>query len=215
MKSQGANLISTLKFDNSAGNWKGVWMGTYAKDSTSSVNGDIEVNNTYTAQEITIDLQKYGTDYNQERDGSVFELYKGEMSNGALTWPSVPMNDSIKPLKETIGELKLQPGYYKLVEVEAPAGYTLLENPIYFQVLKERVVLIEENGTPVEENKKDMWEIVIENKNIVLKVQNKALYDLPSAGGPGIHLYMLGGTLLMMAGALLVYKKRKEEVLRS
>ena len=44
---------------------------------------------------------------------------------------------------------------------------------------------------------------------------NELLYDLPSAGGPGIYLYMLGGTMLMMAGALLVYKKRKEEVLRS
>ena len=59
--------------------------------------------------------------------------------------------------------------------------------------------------TEVGENGKEIYVFVF---------QNDALYDLPSAGGPGIYLYMLGGTLLMMAGALLVYKKRKEEVLR-
>ena len=50
---------------------------------------------------------------------------------------------------------------------------------------------------------------------LVYQYENALVYDLPEAGGPGIHLYMLGGTMLMMAGALLVYKKRKEEVLRS
>lgn len=45
--------------------------------------------------------------------------------------------------------------------------------------------------------------------------ENTVMYELPSTGGPGIHLYMLGGTLLLMAGSLLVYKKRKKEVLGS
>ena len=50
---------------------------------------------------------------------------------------------------------------------------------------------------------------------LVYQYENALVYELPSTGGPGIYLYMLGGVALMMAGTLLVYKKRKEEVLRS
>ena len=49
---------------------------------------------------------------------------------------------------------------------------------------------------------------------LVFQYENTALYDLPEAGGSGIYWYMLGGVLLMMAGSLLVYKKRRGEVLR-
>ena len=44
--------------------------------------------------------------------------------------------------------------------------------------------------------------------------KNEALFSLPESGGSGIYWYMLGGVLLMMAGSLLVYKKRRGEVLR-
>lgn len=37
---------------------------------------------------------------------------------------------------------------------------------------------------------------------------NAILYELPSAGGPGIYWHMIGGMLFMMAAALIVYKTR-------
>ena len=71
------------------------------------------------------------------------------------------------------------------------------------------------------ENTTDMYELEVSgtpgmsDTKYTIKIKNNTLYDLPQAGGTGIYLYMLGGVALMMAGTLLVYKKRKEEVLRS
>ena len=53
-------------------------------------------------------------------------------------------------------------------------------------------------------NEEDIW---------VIKVKNDALYDLPSTGGIGIFWYTIGGMLLMMAAALVLYKRKCREVL--
>ena len=44
--------------------------------------------------------------------------------------------------------------------------------------------------------------------------ENTPVYSLPSTGGPGIFVYTIGGTLLLMAAALLIYKMKREEVLK-
>ena len=49
----------------------------------------------------------------------------------------------------------------------------------------------------------------------VISFTNAKIYTLPSTGGPGIFGYMIGGTLLLMAAALLLYKMKREEVLKS
>ena len=38
--------------------------------------------------------------------------------------------------------------------------------------------------------------------------ENEVFYQLPNAGGPGIYWYSIGGTLLMAAAALILYKMR-------
>ena len=47
---------------------------------------------------------------------------------------------------------------------------------------------------------------------LTLYYDDEILYELPSSGGPGIYQYMLGGALLLMTGALMVYNERKKEV---
>lgn len=43
--------------------------------------------------------------------------------------------------------------------------------------------------------------------------ENTPLYDLPSTGGTGIYLYMIGGMLLMFAAVWILYKNKCKEVL--
>ena len=48
----------------------------------------------------------------------------------------------------------------------------------------------------------------------VVKYTNKfSVYKLPSTGGQGIYLYMFSGMLLMAAGSLITYRKKRKEVL--
>lgn len=102
------------------------------------------------------------------------------------------------------GEVNLN-GEYKIVETKAPDGYQINEDGWTVEF---------KNGIPVKFDGEIITSDDVKKDGIVLILENEMLYELPSTGGPGIYLYMLGGTLLMMAGTLLVYKKRKEEVLR-
>lgn len=198
--------------------WETVFAGNYINDSED--NAEIEVENAYTPKTIPIDLVKYGSSFAEgnEQPGSIFALYKGTISGSTsdIVWDTVPMSgyNTISVSAEGNPELNLPSGYYKLQEVTAPSGFQKLEEDILFKIEGETVTLVNKNGENID-NSQSMWKITKEDNVSTINILNSTLYDLPSAGGPGIHLYMLGGTLLMMAGALLVYKKRKEEVLRS
>ena len=58
-----------------------------------------------------------------------------------------------------------------------------------------------------------MVEIVESDHGIQLKIRNSELYELPNAGGSGIYWYSIGGILLMLAGALILYRNKCKEVL--
>ncbi len=95
-------------------------------------------------------------------------------------------------------------GTFQIYETKAPDGYMRAEEP--WTVVFSNGLLVSLNDEPQQGTAED---------GVVITLENEMLYELPSTGGPGIYLYMLGGVALMMAGTLLVYKKRKEEVLRS
>lgn len=200
--------------------WRMVYYGTYKK--TGKVNADIEVTNTYTENSIPIDLIKYGSSYNpgNEQPGATFSLYKGELNGGIIQWDENPVDDksNIPVIANGEPELNLTSGYYKLVETKAPSGFSLLNEVIYFKVENGNVTLIDGTTGNVLGKEPDMWKVEpasgTSGSVITLKIKNNAIYDLPSAGGPGIYWYTLSGTLLMAGAALILYRqKRKREVL--
>lgn len=46
-------------------------------------------------------------------------------------------------------------------------------------------------------------------------IHTNDVYELPSTGGIGTYWYTIGGVVLMMGTSLMIYKKKREEVLRS
>ena len=142
--------------------------------------------------------------------GAKFELtsqtgedvrYTGESADetGVITWKDGKGQD-VAYLKQ---------GIYTLKEIEAPSNYLLSNEEWTVEISASGALVSIKNG------EETLPPVTGEDGKVTYSFTNELLYDLPSAGGPGIYLYMLGGTMLMMAGALLVYKKRKEEVLRS
>ena len=97
----------------------------------------------------------------------------------------------------------LEDGVYTITETKAPAGYVIDADG--WTVEFKDGVLVKFDGNNVSGTIND---------GVVIQLDNEMLYELPEAGGTGIYWYMLGGVLLMMAGSLLVYKKRRGEVLR-
>ena len=144
--------------------------------------------------------------------GAIFELqsttdetvkYYGKSGDaGIVKWYQNYQNNDVSG--EITGELPT--GTYTLKEIKAPTGYTLSSNTYTLQITKtgalKTVQLNDENVTPT-----------LKDGNYQILIENTPLYDLPSAGGNGIYLYMIGGILLMFAAAWILYKNKCREVL--
>ena len=93
----------------------------------------------------------------------------------------------------------LKPGNYTISEIKSPTGHSLLKQPVSFTVKGDGS--IETSGSMGQVGEED-------GKSIVLQIRNERLYELPKTGGSGTFVYTISGTLLMLAAALILYKKK-------
>ena len=208
-----------LTFDASK-QWSMFAAGTYT--FTETQNAEIQITNTYSEQTADLDLIKTsvaGTKF----DGAEFKLYK-KNDERAYELQKFEYTDKSgkNQTRETIqvintegseAELKnLQSGQYYLEEVKAPTACMLLADKIYFKQEKGVIILTDKNGKALS-SEPTMWTLSNTAGKYTLTVQNEILYSLPSAGGTGIYLYMIGGMLLMFAAVWILYKNKCKEVL--
>ena len=208
-----------LTFDASK-QWSMFAAGTYT--FTETQNAEIQITNTYSEQTADLDLIK--TSVNETKfDGAEFKLYK-KNDEGAYELQKFEYTDESgkNQTRETIqvintegskAELKnLQSGQYYLEEVKAPEACMLLADKIYFKQEKGKITLTDKEGKALS-SEPTMWTLSNTAGKYTLTVKNKILYSLPSAGGTGIYLYMIGGILLMFAAVWILYKNKCKEVL--
>ena len=208
-----------LTFDASK-QWSMFAAGTYT--FTETQNAEIQITNTYLEQTADLDLIKTsvsGTKF----DGAEFKLYK-KNDEEAYELQKFEYTDKSgkNQTRETIqvintegseAELKnLQSGQYYLEEVKAPTACMLLADKIYFKQEKGVIILTDKNGKALS-SEHTMWTLSNTAGKYTLTVQNEILYSLPSAGGTGIYLYMIGGMLLMFAAVWILYKNKCKEVM--
>ena len=151
-----------------------------------------------------------GAKFTLKKEGEI-AFYGQSDSYGIVTWwkDEADVGDYEK------AEMYIPAGTYILEETEPPLGYQKSNIKWTITIDEEdlTVSIVDENGDDVPWDS-NLGRAVYFEKWFYYN-NEIADYELPSTGGPGIHLYMLGGTLLLMAGSLLVYKKRKKEVLGS
>lgn len=132
--------------------------------------------------------------------------YGKSNENGLLIWYKTEAcadSDQIATLPK---------GTYTMEEKIAPAGYKCSTEKWQIQITKNGAlnsITSSVNGTLI----KTVTEEVNDKNVIYYLYQNEALYALPSAGGTGIYLYMIGGMLLMFAAVWILYKNKCKEVL--
>ena len=151
-----------------------------------------------------------GAEFTLTKKGENVPSYYGKSSDnnedkGKLLWYS---DDSYEQEAELE---KLEKGTYILEETAAPSGYQKSDE------IWE--IVISENGAlkHIYSNGKELEGTIITESGIQIVqfvYKNDAVFSLPSAGGSGIFLYMIGGTLLLMAGSLMIYINRRKGVLR-
>lgn len=141
-----------------------------------------------------IRVEKYAGS-NQALNGAQFELYE----DAALT-----RQIGVTKTTDETGILnfeRLDEGVYYLKETKAPAGYTLLTNPVKIEITASKTNGIASGGHTLKVNDKD----ILETQGIfvtrldstsgisTVAVKNQKGFSLPATGGRGILLFLFAG----------------------
>ena len=179
----------------------------------TSTDGGVKGVASYTNEMVTsLDLKKIAADTETSLTGAKFELEKKVSDDN---WVQVKPENSDNGFEVLNGDdqvelTNLTSGDYRLTEITAPTGYMVLSSEIQFKVTQGKVTLTNAQGTA-----SSMWELTTDTtKPPVLTIKNQKVYSLPEAGGNGIYWYMIGGMLLMVTSAWILYKNKCKEVLR-
>lgn len=152
-------------------------------------------------------------------DGAVFELmstentYYGKSGNdGVVSWYTKnPLEDSFNEETDKVTGV-LKGGLYTLTELATKSGYVKSNEKWTIDISESgslKSIISDKDDQAVDgiqEAGSDVWYFCY---------YNTVLYDLPSAGSSGIFGYTMGGTLLLMAGTLILYKMKRKEVQES
>lgn len=190
-------------------------------DANTSISGavvtDASVTGTYKVHVLALwAIVKQSTSADSEGNhpmlsGAKFELlkdskvcYTGESnSDGFVEWYKGGKKVSLSEMvKDT----------YTLREASAPAGYAKSEVQWTIEITDTSVTIKGANGNKISA-------ISLTNNTTgktydAYVYENTPVYALPSTGGTGIFLYMIGGMLLMGAAAWILYKNKRREVLK-
>lgn len=137
-----------------------------------------------------------------EKDEPNSAIYYGKTGeNGIVVWYT---DRDCTEANKLEGAIPI--GNYQLSEIQAPSGYAVSSITWTVGVASGGVTITEQDGGNLKGE-----EI---GGVLTFTIANEAVYSLPSSGGPGIFLYTIGGVLLLMAGSLILYKMKREEVLK-
>ena len=176
--------------------------------------------------DLGVYISKIGGSTKSLLNGASYQLYKDEACKIALfdkpVISSELMGENGQMFFKGIGV-----GTYYLKEVIAPKGYSLSTEVIKINVTQDMQLMgkyrlsFETNGDskdylskPIEFDVTNYnWISPYSDTTYILKgietsVFDTVAYTLPETGGRGIYVYTIGGILLMIAGALLLYKNK-------
>lgn len=160
-------------------------------------------------------------------ENAKFQLYKGDTFEGAVPVETTAGDDTLTSDKNGILTFsRLDEGTYFLKEVESPAGYTLLANPIKVKITATK------DST---DNTKltggfDLWvdgdddshkvtategnfvtQLSVDNGIATVAVENHKGFSLPSTGGMGVTLFLIVGAAGIIGLSISMIRKPKKQ----
>lgn len=146
--------------------------------------------------------------------GAKFQLYKDAVEDGNKVGEEMET-----PASGILSFNKLDEGVYYLKETKAPAGYTLLANPIKVEIIAEKnekgnangKFKLEINDKEVSEGTKPYVSHKVEGEGLsYVAVENHKGFNIPMTGGMGIALFLAVGAAGIVVISVLLVKKNKD-----
>lgn len=157
---------------------------------------------------------------NEVKKTQLIRLFKAdadteELLEGAVFSLSKELDGVFEDIKEVtvsaegcdLGELEY--GKYTLTELKEPVGYTALDETWTFVVDENGVSFLEELDTAKLTTENDVCSIIIYNASDASLNENGRL---PSTGGNGTSVYLIGGLLLMISTMLGLFIVKNRQI---
>ena len=137
-------------------------------------------------------------------------IYKGITgTDGIVKWHKIGT-----PEQALNSSQDIEKGMYVLSETKAPEGYIVTAQTWVVEISAKGIKPVIKKPGGGNDVTDEVLILDHQTQHYVMTIENEAIYNLPSTGGTGIFVYTIGGTLLLMAAALLIYKMKREEVLK-
>lgn len=214
---------------------------TISVDNKVSMEYHTDPNTTTTTPEYTVKVANYEfvvkkTDEQGNGLTATFQLYRDADCTQLMEFIHTGNNYRLAEVGEqassgsertstiTAGEATIQglkAGTYYLKEIDAPAGYNKLVQPVKVEIIENRNTTtnspyygqaFDQDGNRIPPTiKMNDQNVTVSDGKFVLKVVNKTGTELPSTGGVGTTVfYVVGGLLMAAAVVVLVLKKRMQ-----
>ena len=165
-------------------------------------------------------VKKSSTEGGPYLEDAMFELAATDLSEGesrVYYGKSVSVTGEIKWYQDPNCDVEIQisvlvPGHYQLREIAAVKGFSLSAEVWEVDIKPANGISIAGQRPKTETIRGDDPNGAQDIEKLVYTFTNEPVYALPNAGGRGIYWYLIGGMLLMMAGALILYKNKCREV---
>lgn len=157
-------------------------------------------------------VKKSSSPTNPVLDGAEFEVFISPDGEEPIYYGKSDMEGIIKWYKDanrTEEIEKLPKGIYELRETKAHLGFAVSNEVWTFSVTESGAL------GAISSNSGEITSVTEPDGTISYCFFNTPVFDLPSTGSSGIFGYMMSGTLLLMAGTLILYKMKRKEVLGS
>lgn len=164
-------------------------------------------------------IKKSGSVYGDGLANAVFKIEKWIPSSDSQdegSWETVTesgTNGQITTVEDgTASFTNLGIGKYRITEIQAPEGHSLLANPIIVEefpypkasISQDGSVSVDEDATTVMIGEKECY------PTITYTIVNNELFEMPEAGGRNIFMMTLAGTaMIALAGGSAIYYRRR------
>lgn len=186
--------------------YNNIYSVTYSEPQENAETGNQRITITNTLQLGSIEITKTKTDIDPTPDDSLLPGAVFKITNKAgEEVATLTTGDGTKKGVATLSNLL--PGEYTITEIQSPAGYSLLANPV--------TVIV---GTTEGNSKTGNYYKVVNDDDkhyydLKLKIINNKLFTMPEAGGRNIFLMTLAGTaMIALAGGSAIYYRRRRGV---